>query len=186
MSPLTKSRPTIITPDVALNRILFLGGWLVGAFASLACSAVAADSSATTQVEIVRLWTSFRDAASFTRLGQLPKIDDEPGDAIVLRSQAESRDGFYFTIRLRATGEKSATLADGQIVLHVVAPDAAQPKTFTFPFTAGGERSVQLLIGLTGADWTFGETMPLAWKLEIADTSGNIVGGQESFLWRKP
>jgi hypothetical protein len=163
---------------VALIRILCLCGVLPGVLSLVVSTVVAGDAA---PVEIVRLWTAYRDTQSFARLGQLPKVDDEPGDAIVLRSQPEARDGYYFTIRLRADA-----LPDGKIVLQVIAPDAAAARTFTFPYSAGGQHSVQLLVGLTGSDWTFGETMPLAWKLEIVDTAGQVVGGQESFLWRKP
>jgi hypothetical protein len=163
---------------VNLSRILATCAGLAGLAGALPASAAAGPD---TSVEVVRLWTAYRDAQSFARLGELPKVDDEPGDAVVLRSQPDARDGYYFTIRLRAD-----PVPDGSIVLQVVAPDAAQARTFTFPYTAGGRDSVQLLVGLTGSDWTHGETMPLAWKLEIVDTAGTVVGGQESFLWRKP
>src|SRR5262245_14027502 len=65
-------------------------------------------------------------------------------------------------------------IPDGNVVLHVIAPDAAQARTFTFPYVAKGQRSVQWLVGLTGADWIHGATMPLAWKLEILDNAGTV------------
>ena len=163
---------------MTLIRILSLCGIVSGAMGLAAPAAIASDAA---PVEIVRLWTAYRSAQSFARLGQLPKVDHEPGDAIVLRSQPDARDGYYFTVRLRGDN-----IPDGSVVLQVVPPDAAKARVFTFPYAAGGRDSVQLLVGLTGSDWTFGELMPLAWKLEVVDSAGTVVAGQESFLWRKP
>lgn len=148
--------------------------------AALGCSGVRADSG--TPLAIVRVWTGYRDALSFARFGAFPAEDAEPGGAIVVRSQPDQRAGFYFSIRVNGT-ERRTTVPAGRLVLHVVAPDAAAPQSFTFPFEAGGARSVLLLAGLTGSDWPYGEALPLAWKLEIIDASGNVLAARESFLW---
>jgi hypothetical protein len=143
---------------------------------------IASDATATVAaVKIVRLWTGYRDAASFIHLGREPTVDDEPGNAQVLRSQPDSRDGFYFTLRLRGD-----PVPDGKIVLQVIPPNAVEPRTLTFPFTTENQRRVLLLVGLTGSDWNQGEAMPLAWKFEIVSNAGTVLATEESFLWRKP
>lgn len=136
-------------------------------------------------IAIVRVWTAFRESKSFVRLGEYREDDREPGGAQILRSQPASRDGYYFTVRLRATDGTKA-IPDGKIVLNVVAPDAAQPQTYTFPYAVAGARSAQLLVGLTGADWKYGKVMPLAWKIAVVAADGTTLAQRESFLWEKP
>ncbi len=156
----------------------------LAALAQSGCASKPADE-ATTPVRIVRVWSTYRDAGSFARFGEFPEKDEEPGHAVVLRSQPEERAGYYFTIRLTAAaGSKS--VPDGRLVLHVVPPGIAQSRSFAFPFTAGGKRSVLLLAGLTGSDWTYGDTMPAAWKVEVFDTAGQLVASHQSFLWAQP
>lgn len=149
-----------------------------------AAATPAAMTAAESPVRIARVWTAYRDAKSFARFGQFRGADREPGDAIILRSQPEQRDGYYFTVRLRA--QKGAEVPDGTAILCVAAPNEAEPRTFSFPFTANDDRNVQLLIGLTGHDWTWGATMPLAWRIEVLNPAGELVAAEQSFLWSKP
>lgn len=164
-----------------LCSLLALGSSLVGLSG---CASADATGGGRTDL-ITRVWTEYRDAASFARFGEFRATDEEPGNAVILRSQPGERAGFYFTIRLQAVAG-ATTVPDGRVVLSVVAPDAAQPKTYEFPFAADGRRSVQLLAGLTGTDWPHGEIMPLAWKIQVLDTAGHTVGERQSYLWAQP
>lgn len=135
-------------------------------------------------VRIVRLWNGYREAASFLRLSEYLTGEENPGRAILLRTDPEVREGFYFTLRL--AGEERNPVPDGRIVLQVVAPDAEKPRRFEFPFQAGGRRSVRLEIGLTGADWPYEEALPLAWQLEVLGSDGTVLASRASYLWAKP
>lgn len=168
----------MIRPLVALC-FLFAG------FDAVALRAADTKPAGGNSIEIVRIWTGFRDNASFVRLGEYRDDTAEPGGAVVLRSQPANREGFYFTLRLRATSSAKA-VPDGTIVLQVVAPDAAQSRSYTFPYSVGGARSAQLLVGVTGEDWGYGKAMPLAWKIEVLGADGVALAQRESFLWEKP
>ncbi len=147
-----------------------------------ALALLAAPASGATRIS--RLWTGYKETADFVRLREILTGEEHTGDALVLRTQPAERDGFYFTLRL--DGRDGAPVSDGRIVLHLVAPDAAQPRTFTFPFASDGRRRLRLELGLTGPDWTHGRTLPLAWRLEVFGQGGEPLDSRESFLWSAP
>jgi hypothetical protein len=136
------------------------------------------------RVEIVRLWTGYKDASAFVRLRELITGKEVTGRTLVMRSDPSERAGFYYTLRL---AERDArTVPEGSIVLHVIPPDAAEPQIHKFPFAAASRRQARMEVGLTGEDWTFGKTMPLAWRLEVQDAAGRILDSRESYLWSQP
>ena len=151
----------------------------------LGCAGCATPSAGPGEsVRIARLWVEYRDAASFDTLSTLASGAENTNGAQTLRTQPEAREGFYF--RLRLDGRHGKALTDGAIRLQVVMPDGDQPRTFTLPFTAAGRDSVLLDVGLTGSDWPYGRTMPLAWRLDVTGPDGTIQATRKSFLWEMP
>ena len=136
------------------------------------------------EVRITRVWTRYREAHEFVRLSEYFSGKENTGSAIVLRSQPGQRDGFYFTVRVDASG--GGTLESGRVVVHIVAPDSDKPRTFDLPFETKPRHSLRFEIGVTGSDWKYGKSMPLAWKLEFFDSSGKPLASEQSFLWEKP
>jgi hypothetical protein len=132
--------------------------------------------------EFIRVWPAWRDAASFERIGEYFGGTEQHGREIVLRTAPAERAGYYFLVRV-----KHAALSGAQFTVKVIRPDAPDVRTFTFPMpeARAGESVFQL--GITGADWPGGaQASPVAWNLELTDSSGRLLATQKSFLWEKP
>ncbi|MES2695877.1 MAG: hypothetical protein V4773_20555 [Verrucomicrobiota bacterium] len=131
--------------------------------------------------EFVRVWPAWRDAESFHRIGEYFGKPEHTGGEIVVRTQPDSRDGYYFLVRV-----KSTTTAASRFELKVIRPDNPETRTFTFPATLKKDETV-FQLGLTGADWPGGkDANPVAWKLTLLATDGSTLAEHKSFLWEKP
>ena len=131
--------------------------------------------------DIVRVWPAYRDADSFRRITEYMGGRESTGNEIVLRTQADSRDGYYFLTRLKTD---SATQGSS-LVLEVILP--GNPAIHTFTFNADlptGHQVYQL--GVTGADWPGKGTRPSAWRVTARTTDGTILAERTSFLWSAP
>ena len=130
--------------------------------------------------EITRVWTEWRDAESFVRLSELADGKENPGDETYLRTHPESRDGFYFLVRLA-----NASAVDGTFEAQVIMPGKMKAVTFKFPASVKSGSSV-FEIGLTGSDWPDRKIRPVAWRIALLDAAGAEVAAKESFLWSPP
>ncbi|TVR51746.1 MAG: hypothetical protein EA425_06400 [Puniceicoccaceae bacterium] len=132
-------------------------------------------------VNLVRLWTEYREAASFVRLSEYFTGRENPSGAVLLRSQPEVRDGFYFSLRLRST---QGRLPGGEIILEVLPGETAEtPRRLTFPFEPPGRRSALFHVGLTGDDWPDPQAHPVAWRLQVHASDGRLLAAEQSLLW---
>ncbi|HLP07837.1 MAG TPA: hypothetical protein VK178_06705 [Opitutaceae bacterium] len=129
-------------------------------------------------VEIVRVWPTYRDADSFKRITEYVGGNENTGNEIVLRTQAEPRDGYYFLTRVKT----DAAAPGASLVLEVVLPGNPAVHTYTFPADLpAGAKVFQL--GVTGADWPSQETRPAAWRLTARAADGTVLAERSSFLW---
>jgi hypothetical protein len=133
------------------------------------------------ELEIVRLWTGYKETSAFVRLREFLTGREVTGGSTILRTDPAVRDGFYYTLRL-ADSDRGA-VPGGLVILHVVPPDGTRATEYRFPFAPSDRRQVRLEIGLTGEAWTHGNTLPLAWHLEVRDEAGRALVSRESFLW---
>jgi len=101
-----------------------------------------------------------------------------------LRSQPAEAGGFYFALRLYRS--QPLRTQDLSVRLSVVAPDAAEPRIYTFAVPPSPTRKLRLELGITGADWPHGSTQPLAWCIEVIDAQGALIAREESYLWSFP
>lgn len=148
---------------------------ILGFFALLAAVNARAD------VEVVRVFTGWRDAASFKRISEYFTGRENNGGRIVLRSTPEKRAGYYFLIRLK----NDAAPIDGKFVFRVISSASTTPREFAFATQIPPGSSV-FNLGLTGPHWPGKETNAIAWKLEIVDAKGDILATDQSYLWEKP
>lgn len=128
--------------------------------------------------EIVRVWPAYRDDASFRRISEYLNGQENTGAEIVLRTQDEPRDGYYFVTRVKT----DAAAAGANLVLEVVLP--GDPAVHTYTFAAdlpAGEKVVNL--GLTGSDWPGKKIRPAAWRLTARAADGAVLAEKASFLW---
>lgn len=155
-------------------------------FALIALAALAAAPAVVAApVEIVRVWTDYRLGKDTIRLSEIISGRKFTGGTTEHRTQADSGDGFFFTVRVDRASD--FRLQDYTLRLHVIAPDTVGPRTFEFPVPASKKRGLRLELGLTGSDWPYeAKQQPLAWMIEVVDATGAVVAGQKSFLWEKP
>ncbi len=142
---------------------------------------IVAPFAAGADLTIVRVFTGWRDAASFKRISEYFDGKENTGNATVLRTHPDQRAGFYFLVRTTNPGALRSVKAS----LEVITNAAAKPLSYTFPAELKSGDTV-LHLGLTGTDWADPKTSPVAWKLDLVDTDGRILATEKSYLWEKP
>ncbi len=136
---------------------------------------------AAADLTIVRLFTGWRDAASFKRISEYFDGRENTGGEAVLRTHPDQRGGYYFLVRVTNRGVAGPITAQ----LHVITAAGAQPLAYRFaPAIGAGDTVFQL--GLTGPDWPDAKASPVAWKLDLTDANGQILASEKSYLWEKP
>lgn len=142
---------------------------------TLAAAASAAD------LEIVRVYSSWRDAASFKRISEYFDGKENTGREVVLRSHPDQRTGFYFLVRLKSAAATRRVNAHLQVIRH----DWPSPRTTVFPMELGAGSTV-FQLGLTGPEWQDPKVQPIAWHLEVMGDDGRVLASEKSYLWEKP
>lgn len=151
------------------------------AFAALAPAFARADASAAADVQIVRVFTGWRYAASFKRISEYFTGRENTDGEIVVRSQPATRAGYYFLVRTANT----AAPFRGTFKFTVVLPKSPDLRVFTFTADVPAGQTV-FHFGLTGADWPGAEVDASAWRLELLDAAGATLAAEKSYLWEHP
>jgi hypothetical protein len=155
---------------------------LFAALGAISLAAVAPDSPAPEgAVRIVRTFSGWREADSFKRISEYFNGRENTGGEIVVRTHPDQRGGYYFLVRVVNDGAP----VGAHIVLHVVTPDNAAPRTFTFDTTLPGKEAV-FDLGVTGTDWPDAKIHAVAWRLDLLDGAGRTLATGKSYLWDKP
>lgn len=157
--------PSVLTRALRLSLV-----WL----ALGAAAAFAAD------VTVVPVFTGYREAASFKRISEYFSGKENTGGQLILRTDPEQRSGYYFQLRINSTAA-----VDAKLVLQVITPDTATPRTFNFTTTLTGPKTM-LNLGLTGVDWPDLKINPVAWRLGILSADGKLLASESSYLWERP
>jgi len=132
-------------------------------------------------LEIKRVFTGWRDAASFKRISEYFNGKENTGGEAVLRTHPEERGGFYFLVRVGNSGQPRAVQAH----LQVINAAKAEPARYDFKTELKSGDTV-FHLGLTGSDWLDPRANPVAWKLELTDADGTVLATDRSYLWEKP
>jgi hypothetical protein len=160
---------------VKLRRLLFLAAAIITAALPSIASAKEAD------VTIVRVFTGWRDAASFKRISEYFDNRENTGGETIVRTHPDQRAGFYFLARVGNPGAARAV----KITVQLITPVDAKPKPYTF--TADLKSGTTVLdLGLTGSDWPDAKANPVAWKMDILSADGATLATEKSYLWEKP
>lgn len=130
---------------------------------------------------IVRVFTGWRDAASFKRISEYFDGKENTGGEAVLRTHPDQRGGYYFLVRTANPGAARSVKAS----LEVITAADAKPVSYTFPAELKAGATV-FHLGLTGADWPDAAANPVAWKLDLLDAEGAVLATEKSYLWEKP
>lgn len=139
------------------------------------CAASAAD------LTIVRVFTGWRDAASFKHISEYFSGRENTHGETMLRTQPAQRGGYYFLVRTANPGAPLAVKVN--ILLSMPGEPKARTHTFAAELPAG---TAVLNLGLTGADWPDAKTNPVAWKLDVLAADGRVLASEKSYLWEKP
>lgn len=131
--------------------------------------------------KIVRVFTGWREAASFKRISEYFDDKENTGGETVLRTHPDQRAGYYFLVRVDNPG----AALDAKFVLHVILPSTSTPHTYTFNARLPTGRTV-LDLGLTGPDWPDRKLNAVAWQLEVRDPDDKVLSSEKSYLWEKP
>ena len=138
-------------------------------------------SAVASGLEGVRIWPEYRKAESFERISEYLSGEENTGGQLVLRSQKDKRDGYYFLVRVKnhAAAEQGCTWQ-----VEVILPSSPTPQVFSLPTDLRAGGSVYQL-GVTGTDWPGAEIVPVAWKLTLKAADGRELVTRQSFLWSK-
>ena len=141
----------------------------------------AAVSVPAAELTIVRVFTGWRDAASFKHISEYFDGKENTRGETVLRTQPGQRAGYYFLVRTTNPGGPAAVKINVQLVM----PAGAKAREFTFTAALKSGDTV-LDLGLTGGDWPDARTNPVAWKLALLSADGHVLAVEKSYLWEKP
>ena len=130
---------------------------------------------------VVRVFTGWRDDASFKRISEYFTGRENTGGEAMIRTHPDQRAGYYFLVRVTNPGAPLTVKFNLQLIL----PSNTKLQTFTFPadFRTG---DTVLNLGLTGEDWPNPKANPVAWKLDILGPDGHVLASEKSYLWEKP
>ena len=133
------------------------------------------------ELSVVRVYTGWRDAASFKRISEYFDGKENTGKEIVLRSHPDQRSGYYFLVRLKNAGAP----VKASIHLELIGQGWGAPRTTVFPVEIpAGSTAFQL--GLTGPEWQDAKLQPIAWSMQVRADGGQALATEKSYLWEKP
>lgn len=142
--------------------------------------ALAPELASAAEAKIERVWPTYRTAESFTRIVEFFG-GKESAPELIVRSQPDTRDGYYFLTRFDLKSAQPGAL----IALEYIVPGDDVPRVKFFSVNLPkGSRAV--FAGLTGSDWPDAKTQPTAWRLRLLGTNGGELARQQSFLWSLP
>ncbi|MEN9653611.1 MAG: hypothetical protein RL303_1331 [Verrucomicrobiota bacterium] len=123
-----------------------------------------------------------RSAADTARAADVLVASEDHGGDVVFRTEAASRPGYYFYLKL-----SEVPPADSRLVLQVVRTEGTAPERYEFPATTRpGFFFGEFVIGLTGKQAGGPQWRPVAWRLSLVDARGRVLAAKHSFLWGAP
>lgn len=143
--------------------------------------ALSATSALAQDLTIVRVFTGWRDAASFKRISEYFTGRENTGNETVLRTNPEQRAGFYFQLRVANPGAERKV----QFQLQLIEQGSPTPHTTTFPAELKPGSAV-FELGLTGPVWQNAKSQPVAWHVQVLADDGRVLASEKSYLWEKP
>lgn len=138
-------------------------------------------SQAVDSVTIREIKPRYIPEENFMRIGEYLSGAENKGKRVILRSDPEVRDGFYFTLIL---DEKLRDLPRGSIISgEFYTPASTEVQTHDFPLPNNLPKTREVFVGLTGADWPEPGGVPGAWRFTIKDANGKQLAQKQSYLW---
>lgn len=125
---------------------------------------------------------AYFETADFVRISEYFTGKENTSGRVILRTEEGDRAGLYF--RLKISGSQSPiTQSPVCLLLHVLDSNSLDFKTHRFDLSPEALKKKEVLIGLTGEDWSSKETFPIAWQFQMQDLNGTISASAQSRLW---
>jgi hypothetical protein len=121
-------------------------------------------------------WTE-RD---FTRIPEYFTGKEYQGNQVIVRTR-NARSGLYFVLELNEALEKLPE--NCEVFVEVVRSDGPEAKLYKLSIPNQRKGRKEVLLGITGEDWDSRQIKPVAWRIEIKDSAGNLIASKQSFLW---
>ena len=136
---------------------------------------------AVTSVEIEEIKPRYIETEQFKRISEYLTGKENIGDRVILRTQPEHREGYYFILVLDNDVRR---LPNGTVVVGEFYTSQSLGKQI-HEFTLPSQRAStdEIFIGLTGEDWPKKDGVPAAWRFTIKDANGVVLGEKQSYLW---
>lgn len=132
-------------------------------------------------VEIQEIKPRYMPEENFIRISEYWSGAENKGKRVILRSDPEVRDGFYFTLVL---DEKLRDLPRGTVIVgEFYTPASNDLLTHEFSLPSRLPKTKEVFVGLTGADWPESGGVPGAWRFTIKDANGEQLAQKQSYLW---
>ncbi|MGB0259092.1 MAG: hypothetical protein ACPGES_10605 [Coraliomargarita sp.] len=146
----------------------------------IACSST--PKEAITSVEITDISPRFIPEETFKRIHEYRTGADYQGNRVILRTDPQVRDGFYFVLTFDTKLKKlpQGTSIKGEFFT----PDATEPVDYEFKLPAKRTGTKEIFLGLTGDAWTHGSDIkPSAWRFTVTGPDGQEFAKKKSYLW---
>ena len=136
------------------------------------------------KIRIFTVDVEYLTASNFKSLAENVTGNEDMGEAGIVRSDPESRDGMYFVLQL-SRYIKHIPLGS-QVLVQYTRSDNPQATSKTMPLTDLNKNGSYLYVGITGPDWPNPDAKVTAWKITILDPNGNPIVERKSFTWNQP
>ena len=124
----------------------------------------------------------FHDHYDFVRVSEYFTGKENFSGKVILRTKQENRSGLYFRVKLKMDLKKSSS-AKRKLTLMILDSQSLEFDTYYFELPQDVMTQDEVLLGLTGEDWSSPELFPVAWKLEMHSPDGKILTSDQSELW---
>ena len=129
----------------------------------------------------LKTYLTYKKQGDFVRVSEFLDGKENSGGRAIVRTRPKDRTGLYFSLAVKA-----ASLPDGaKVVVQVIRSTSPEVKTFELEAPRMPARAREMLVGLTGEDWSGPDDKPVAWRVRILDSAGGVIAAEQSFLWEK-
>ena len=148
---------------------------------SLFAGCASTPEQAVTSVEIEEIKPRYIETEQFKRISEYMTGKEHIGDRVILRTQSEHREGYYFILVLDHDVRR---LPNGTVVVgEFYTPQSLEKQTHEFKLPTRLASTNEIFVGLTGEDWPQAGGVPGAWRFTLKDANGSVLAEKQSYLW---
>ena len=127
--------------------------------------------------------TRYEEPETFKRIGEYLGGKEHYSYRIVMRSQNESRGGYYWIIH--RSRDRADLPLGGKFVLEYFPANSGTAQKHVYALAESSSKRT-IYLGVTGEDWPSEGAKPLAWRIQLLDAKGKVLSTKQSYLWEFP